>query len=353
MDDQLAELLFPLQGIDEAREFEEQRQGTTPVGVNVRAFEPLTQRARGGARPGLVEYVPARVNGAQAIQLLDAVCVTTDPAAMGGVVDGGSGQLIPPVPGSAQDPTATFGGLPSGGDGSGGFMGFQPVFNWNRPGGDSQAFAKKRKKKQLTYVQSTTSLSLFANLTASVAYTSNVAAGDLLVAAVVYRIGVGASTVVGVTDSVGTAFTKIAGLDLQDAGGFFYGLSLWYGIAGGSGADTVTWTVSAVAFTRASVLEYKGNTAAPLGGSATGSSGSAATALSTGSVPVVEQNDLVLAAFYPDDNFPSPTAGAGFTLREQNFIYVEDGNFNAATAGALTISPGSVYAAVGASFKHG
>lgn len=59
--DSFADLQFPLSGIDLTTEFEEQRTGTTQEGVNVRAFEPITNRGRGGQRAGLGKYIPHTV----------------------------------------------------------------------------------------------------------------------------------------------------------------------------------------------------------------------------------------------------------------------------------------------------
>lgn len=55
--DQMIELLFPEKGIDNSVALQQQRVGTTPVAVNVRLYEPSTDRARGGSRPGLVRFI--------------------------------------------------------------------------------------------------------------------------------------------------------------------------------------------------------------------------------------------------------------------------------------------------------
>jgi len=47
---------FPTAGIDLSQEFELQRADTTPQGLNVRAYEPATQRMRGGSRPGVSKW---------------------------------------------------------------------------------------------------------------------------------------------------------------------------------------------------------------------------------------------------------------------------------------------------------
>lgn len=48
---------FPTLGIDLTRPFLVQRDGTTVEGENVRAFEPDSQRGRGGSRPGLSRFI--------------------------------------------------------------------------------------------------------------------------------------------------------------------------------------------------------------------------------------------------------------------------------------------------------
>ncbi len=67
-----ATIEFPLAGVDLSGPFDMQAPGTTPAGTNVRSFEPLTQRARGGSRPGLERYLGALPTGS-VIQLLDFI----------------------------------------------------------------------------------------------------------------------------------------------------------------------------------------------------------------------------------------------------------------------------------------
>lgn len=80
--EQFADLKFPLCGIDLSRAYGQQQPrpmadgsygGTTPVGQNVRAYEPGTQRARGGQRPGLLKYILSQVSGQNPIQELNLV----------------------------------------------------------------------------------------------------------------------------------------------------------------------------------------------------------------------------------------------------------------------------------------
>lgn len=59
----MQEMLFPANGVDLSTEFELQNPLTTPAGVNVRAYEALSQRGRGGSRAGLSQYIPQTVGG--------------------------------------------------------------------------------------------------------------------------------------------------------------------------------------------------------------------------------------------------------------------------------------------------
>lgn len=73
---QYREMPFPLGGVDVSDAFDQQRAGTTPIGINVRAFEPSSFRGRGGSRCGLSRYLSGVQGGP--IQSLNLV-VHTDP----------------------------------------------------------------------------------------------------------------------------------------------------------------------------------------------------------------------------------------------------------------------------------
>jgi hypothetical protein len=78
---QVADLNFPVYGLDLSQEFELQRPDTTPTGLNVRGWEPQTNRNRGGARNGISQYVPGQLNpaiGDMLVQDLQIVVTTTD-----------------------------------------------------------------------------------------------------------------------------------------------------------------------------------------------------------------------------------------------------------------------------------
>ena len=68
-------LSFPIRGVDLVAPRSEQQEGTCVNARNVRVFDSLEGRARGGIRPGLVKYNSALINGANRIQAL-AVATT-------------------------------------------------------------------------------------------------------------------------------------------------------------------------------------------------------------------------------------------------------------------------------------
>lgn len=75
---QLAEILFPMLGLDVSGAYQSQPVGTTPSEQNVRTYEALTQRGRGGSRPGISKYVPAQhPGGANLIQEINVLVTTS------------------------------------------------------------------------------------------------------------------------------------------------------------------------------------------------------------------------------------------------------------------------------------
>lgn len=87
-DSAFADLPFPVKGLDVSTEYATQRQQTAARASNVRAFEPGTNSARGGARCGHAKWIGSRVNGAHPVQLLDVVVDPTTPALLFGDAPG-------------------------------------------------------------------------------------------------------------------------------------------------------------------------------------------------------------------------------------------------------------------------
>lgn len=79
--EQILGVLFPLAGTDVTSEFGRQPDNTTPGGQNVRAFEVITERGRGGSRCGLSRWINQLVNGvASPVQYLTVLVDPEDPA---------------------------------------------------------------------------------------------------------------------------------------------------------------------------------------------------------------------------------------------------------------------------------
>jgi hypothetical protein len=95
VNEQYRDLHFPRSGLDVSAAFGSQPNRpsvrgeyarTAPVGNNVRAFEPTGFRSRGGSRPGLTRWSPARVSGSHWVVQELAVLSSTSHAQPSGTV---------------------------------------------------------------------------------------------------------------------------------------------------------------------------------------------------------------------------------------------------------------------------
>lgn len=73
------EIQFPFKGIDQITSYRRQPPGTTPYALNVRPFDALEQRLRGGQRSGHSKYFSSAVNGTNMIQQIDSMSIVLDP----------------------------------------------------------------------------------------------------------------------------------------------------------------------------------------------------------------------------------------------------------------------------------
>lgn len=83
MEQKQIELVFPFRGVDISQGPDEQRPGTTPLGINVRGYT-TDFRKRGGSRPGLNPWFgqgsTVQVNGFAKVQSLTCIVWTTQAA---------------------------------------------------------------------------------------------------------------------------------------------------------------------------------------------------------------------------------------------------------------------------------
>lgn len=75
---ELVPLSWPRQGIVENAALAEQPEGTTTDCLNVRAYDALDRRNRGGQRTGITTYIEDAVNGSNAIQAIGSVVLAFD-----------------------------------------------------------------------------------------------------------------------------------------------------------------------------------------------------------------------------------------------------------------------------------
>jgi hypothetical protein len=73
---------FPLQGKNENFAYRKQPEGTTPDALNVRAYDAIANRQRGGQRNGLSKYLASAVNGSNAIQGISQLTAAFDPTSV-------------------------------------------------------------------------------------------------------------------------------------------------------------------------------------------------------------------------------------------------------------------------------
>lgn len=81
-DENFVDLYFPERGVNDTHSLSFMPQGFTPVGYNVRVYEALTGRGRGGSRSGLSKFIDAQHSGAEEIQHLNTI-TTVDGTLLG------------------------------------------------------------------------------------------------------------------------------------------------------------------------------------------------------------------------------------------------------------------------------
>lgn len=279
-DEQLLPLEFPNFGLDLTAGYGAQRPGTTPVGTNVRVYEPGTERARGGSRPGITRYVLPQLPTATKIQCLDYV---VDPDATALLAN----DLLDPGTTTVNDPSTNPPGSNPGDPTD------QRVRNrgnvWPQGGSGLQPNRhiqiKKKTPNTYTFTAFDTETIFHGSPTGSPALAS-VSVGDLLILAVGTDGTLGSS----VTDSLGNTYTLA-----KSASATNNTLRVWYAKSIGSGS--VTATITATGNWGACYLDY---TPSNPSGVALDSSASAVLPPATGGASVT----------YPLANGPSVTASS-------------------------------------------
>lgn len=173
------------------------------------------------------------------------------------------------------------------------------------------------------FVQSKSATNDASATTLPVTFTSNVAAGNLIVVAVHW--GVTASeALTSVTDGLGNTYTEIGNcrrFDASGGDGTGFEITMYYAKNIAGGACTVTANYPAArSFRRIFVMEGSGlDTAAPLDqstGQAQAAPGTGANAVTSGSVTTVANGEWIVGTTTSDTGANTPSGGTGFTRRE-------------------------------------
>src|SRR5947209_1450755 len=93
--DQFADLPFPAGGVSTEWDFSGQAPRSTPLGLNVRVFEPLSFRGRGGSRAGLSKFIAQQLApGHFVVQHLNTVTIASEAAIPIPALDPGSPDVV-------------------------------------------------------------------------------------------------------------------------------------------------------------------------------------------------------------------------------------------------------------------
>ncbi len=292
---------FPVGGVDVSCEFARQPAATTPDAVNVRSYDTLEARLRGGSRPGLSKWIDERVNGNALIQHLT---VLVDPTTLAL-----SASLIPyTVDGTETGPDGKL--YREGGSGS------QPAVSLLA--GDIDLEENPFAGAAPAFVQGEAQGFLGDGEDAEFVFTTNVAVGNTVIFFVCQLAAVAPDSVL-VTNANAVelaqagaerTFTKVSGVTRNAR------LTMWYRTVA-EVADR-TCRVSLRPLDEVCVVggvEYSGVMTTGQLDATGGTDAGNADVMTAGSISPGNTNQLILAAFMACLSPDTVTPGAGFTLR--------------------------------------
>jgi hypothetical protein len=298
---------FPVGGVDVSCEFSRQPPGTAADAENVRSFDTLEDRMRGGSRPGLSKFIDERVNGVSVIQhlavLVDpttlALSASSIPYTVGGTETGpaSQGSKLYRRGGSGAQPAVSLaaGSISLEAQPANPAPGAAPAF----VAGEAQGFSDVT-GQQCDFV-----------------FTTNPTVGNLVVFFVAQLSQDG--------DDPGTVLVTNGNSEVLDRAGS----RRWFAKTGANGFLTCYYrTYAEVADRTCSVsfrsagetlliagLEYSGVvTTSPLGRWGGADDGDL-DVMTAGTVTPGGANEMIVAAFMAANSPDTVTAGAGFTLR--------------------------------------
>jgi hypothetical protein len=264
--EQLADMPFPLSGLDLSVEYERQTPGSTPIGLNVRGFEPLTMRQRGGSRPGLSQYIPEQVGDVKSvIQHLNFVVDPTEAAVLDNFDDD---------PNDLLDPSNNPPGRPIRNNG----------LRTIRRGGTGRQANIHTPMKKGAFKRVQVASNFNGGLPGTLSFSSAVKKGDLII--FIYALDPSNTAndpgFLSFSDNQGNSYTQVG---YETYGGPFswtlmgvpqapfdngVNLAMFYTVASANGPLTVSYSGTASAVNGDTwLLEYSGNKPIPLDGVAT------------------------------------------------------------------------------------
>ncbi len=308
--DTYEDLPFPAEGVELIQGFDSQRVGTTPVGNNVRVYEALTQRGRGGSRSGLTQYIPARVgNVSSLIQHLNTI-VTVSGSFTGDIPGGTFPDPSDPGPPTSWTPNTTsripspvrllpFQQYPAAAPPPPVPLPLPIIGGWGWP--PNKQPKSGTNPHIIAFVQSATNHTPpMGDTEVQVQYTDSVTAGNLL-----FAIPGGAASTP--TDTLGNTYIP-ANFDN----------SIYFAISRASGPNTVTFQYpGGSVFAAVAVAEYSGvDEVSGLDGTSEFEPfpGQPTTDWTTGVIPVSVPQELVIGVFF---------IGVG----DQDLVFVPDSPF--------------------------
>lgn len=163
----------------------------------------------------------------------------------------------------------------------------------------------------IAYVQSTQTNLGNQTSPATLAYTSSVTSGSLLLVCVTLGLTTDPTSI---TDSLGQTFTKaVNGKNTTDNNST---VSLWYKESSAAGADTVSVAYASAANIRFAIAEYSGISISGSLDQINNAQADASTAINAGSVTTTQASEL-LAVCARNNTGVTFTAGTSYTMREQ------------------------------------
>ncbi len=330
-DEQEYTATFPVAGVDASCEYSRQPVDTTPVGQNVRAYDTLAERERGGSRSGLSKFIDELVNGASVIQHL---AVVVDPQA----------EALANAGDDIEDPSDNGRNLLDDG------------ITVRRVRSGGSASRHRTAPVAVALVQQAAGNNNGTGFSFAFSFGVAPQVGNLIVVVLTsYEEDAGAGhTVTGGAAYTQAGTTRSTAFDVDNIT-----LSLWWKRATGADQPITCTRVSGGAENNVYgwAYEYSGISASPFDETA-GLTGTYATSMAGPAVGVESSGNLAVTAFYTNNSITPSAPSGGFAIATDDgvftFVHRLSSPMGSVTAGITTDPPGGPdndYLSIAATFK--